>query len=658
MKKVKLDPDSQYLADYLFFENPYLYDFTHRQLKDYEEIAAFVNWGRKNPVLFAEELFGIEMMDYQKYAFTGSWLAQFVVWLMGRNLGKSILGAVYLQTRALLVPNFTGYIIAGVGSQSIETFTKIENLTYNKIPSFTTLTDVFRGELIMNSNSNGFIHSPSSHKFELYNHSQVFTINGNISGTRSKRSNCNFYDEAAFSEDEQFRVTEPFLTQNAEFKLGVGQSNLDQLVEPNPFPNQAIYASSAGTKEQYLYHKYRECSLRMDAGDPRYFCVDLIADVALHATQRGVPLAKPLLTQEVIDARLREDKIAGMREYYNEFEMEDLDQQIVSRADIVRNSVPRVPELRNPDNRRKYIITYDPARMFDNSVVVVAELINDEQVGWKAKIVNIISLIDIFKENKTPMNTPAQIEELKKIILAYNGDGVADYENIDAILVDAGSGGAGVPITDFLCESWSDAEGNWHRGLIDNEYNEGDKKKFPDAINGVLKLISPRKYKSELFESLIKMIELDLIEFTEDYLDKGYINLIYEEHANGKRVQRFDYPTEEEEEALLKKGIKLILSPRTLTKKEEVALKQIDLAKRELTSIYRYKQSSGQDRFDLAPEKANIMHDDKAYAIALLAYRLAQIRRAPILNKKKTSQNNDLVSRLPMRKGVINKMIG
>ena len=50
------------------------------------------------------------MMDYQRYVFMNTWNAQFVVWCMGRNSGKSILGAIYLMTRTLLVPNFSAYI--------------------------------------------------------------------------------------------------------------------------------------------------------------------------------------------------------------------------------------------------------------------------------------------------------------------------------------------------------------------------------------------------------------------------------------------------------------------------------------------------------------------------------------------------------------------
>lgn len=658
MSKIILDPNSEYIEDYLFFENPFLYDLSHRQVNDMTALSEFINWGRRNPVLFAEEIFGIEMLDYQKYIFMNTWNAQFSVWLMARNGGKSIMGAVYLMTRSLLVPNFSAYILCNVGSQSIELFTKLEKLAFNEIPSFTTLTDVYRGEVIRNaSNSNGFIHNPSSYHTSLYNGSGIFTLNGAYNNNRSKRSNCNFYDEAGFSDDELFRTSEPFISQSSEFKMGVGQDNDSLLMEPTPFPNQLIYASSAGSREQYLYTKYREASIHMDAGDPRYFCIDLTADTILNATQRGIPLAKPLLTREVIESRLREDKVAGMREYYNDFEIEEKDRQIVTRADILRNSVPRVPDLKNPDGKRKYVIAYDPARLADNSVIGIGEVWQDPAVGWRMKIVNFISLVDIFKAKKTPMNTPAQIEELKRIILDYNGEGVADYENISAILVDAGSGGAGVPITDFLCEDWVDENGNTHRGIIDNNYNEGDKSKYPNAINGLLNLVSPRKYKPELFEALIKMMELNLIEFPEEYLDKGYVNLIYENHPNGKKVQRYKFPSEDEEEALRKQGVEIVLSPAHLTKAEEAALKQIDLMKGEIINIYRYKQAGEQDRFDLAPEKTNVMHDDRAYVLALLAWQLSLLRRERVLNKKR-EKKSDLGSQLPIRTGKITKAIG
>ena len=432
-----------------------------------------------------------------------------------------------------------------------------------------------------------------------------------------------------------FTTSEPFITQSSDFVDGVGYNVIDTLVEPPQFPNQCIYASSAGSVDQYFFRKYRECSLRMDAGDARYFCADINCDVVINATKYGKKMAKPLLTQEVVDARMREDKEAGLREYHNIFTHDSNEQNICKRSDVIRNSVPRIPDLKNKDNKTLYGIAYDPARLADCSVIGIAEYYQDPHVGWKMKIVNVVSLVDIFKKNKTPMNSPNQVKELKKIILAYNGEGVADYENIVSILVDAGSGGAGVPLTDWLCEDWVDENGIKHRGLIDTEYNTGDASKYPNAVKNKLRLISPAKYKTDLFESFIKMMELNLIEFTEEYTNKGYVNLIYEVDSYGKKTQRFTYPSEEEEKALNKKGIVVECQPVKLCVEEEVALKQIDLMKNEMLNIYRFKQSNGRDRFDLAPSKAGTSYDDKAYVLGLLSYQLMLLRRDHIINKRK-----------------------
>ena len=637
--------------NYEFFDAKLNYGLTQKQLEEQKRTAEFIQWGRRNPVLFAEQIFGISLMDYQKYVFMNTWNAQFVVWCMGRNSGKSILGAIYLMTRTLLVDNFYAYILCGVGSQSIELFSKIEKLTFNAIPSFKTLTDVFQGEVVKSqANTNGFTHNPSSYQFHLYNNSACYTLNGAYDNNRSKRSNCNFYDECMNSPDELFETSEPFCTQNSEFGDGVDYDATDVLIEPPMFPNQLIYASSAGRTDQYLFRKYRECSLHMDAGDKRYFCADINADTVIKATKGGILMPKPLLTQEVVDARMREDKEAGLREYSNIFTSEGGDGQIIKRADIIRNSVPRVPDLKNKDNQSKYVILYDPARLCDRSVVLVAEVFYDENIGWKARIVNVISLVDMLTKSKTPMNTPNQIKALKQIILDYNGEGVADYENIVAILVDAGSGGAGVPITDFLCEDWEDSNGIIHRGIIDSEFRPEEKmrSKFPNAIDGILHLISPVKYKSDLFEALIKMIQQNLIEFTEEYMNKGYLNLIYEKYPDGNMVQRYTYPSEKEEKEFRKKGITIENRITKLDIAEEVALKQIDLMKNELVNIYRFKQSTGKDRFDLAPDKIGKLNDDKAYCAALLGFALSNMRRTNITSRKKKSVSN-LADILPIR---------
>ena len=124
-------PDS-----YNYFKKPDNYELTNVQLEEIKQWNDLIIWGRKNPVLFAEYIFGIELMDYQKYVFMMSWNTPYVVWCMGRNSGKSILGAIFIMIKTLLVPKHTSYILCGVGSQSIEMFQKIEMITNKSIESF------------------------------------------------------------------------------------------------------------------------------------------------------------------------------------------------------------------------------------------------------------------------------------------------------------------------------------------------------------------------------------------------------------------------------------------------------------------------------------------------------------------------------------------
>lgn len=605
--------DSKFLYlpnDYTFFKNPGDYPFTSRQYDQFKYWSDFIQWGRKNPVLFAEELFHIQFMDYQRYVFMMSWNTPYVVWCCSRGSGKSLLGAIFIMTKTLLIPNHTSYIICNVGSQAIELFTKIEKFVYNQIPSFLNLTDVYQGELVKNAAAgNGFVHNPASYKFSLYNGSSVNTLNGSFDNNRSRRSQLNFYDEAGFIGNEEiFTTSEPFCTQNAKFQRGKDVSDDELIAMPKPFSNQLIYASSAGRTDQYFFKKYREASLHMDAGDRQYFCADINSDMVIKATDHGVLLPEPLLTQETIDARMREDKEAGLREYGNIFTSEGGEGQIIRRASIIKNSVPMVPVLCNSDPDRFFGFAYDPARLHDNSVIGIAEYYKDQHGEWRMRIVNMISLADRMKKNKTPMNTPNQIKILKQLIADYIPAEQTQYDSLLSLLVDAGSGGAGVPITDFLCEQWTDSDGNKRRGLIDPEYNEGDEKKFPDAVKDKLRLISPVKYKTELFEALIKMIDLNVIEFPEEYLNKGYVELIYETDGKNYTRQRSNFPSEKEEKEMHKKGIVIETVVQHLSPEEELALKQIDMAKTELVNIYRFKQSSGKDRFDLAADKANKMH--------------------------------------------------
>jgi len=583
-------------------------NLSQRKIDGYLKLAEIIQWGRKNPVKFVERFFGMELLDYQKYVFMESWSKQYVLWCMGRNSGKTTLGSPFIMAKSLLIPNFQAYILAGVGSQSQEMFLKIEKIAKREIASFTGLTDVFYNETVKSSsNTDGFTHNPSSFQYKLYNGSIVNSLNGSFDNNRSKRSNLNFYDESGFAPDELFTTSEPFAVQNSDFRLG---GDVDVTLFPKQMPNQLVYASSASSTDTYFFRKYSDFAKKMFLGDKRYFVADISSDVVINTTFNGKLYPVSLLSQETVDAAMRENKEKAMREYKNIFTTEGSDSQIIKRAMIIRNSEVRPPTLSNTGSQ-KFVLAVDPARNHDNSVCTVGEIIYDEQVGFKMAISNNVSWTDLEKKKKTPIKTPDQIKDFKRMLVDYNGTQAADYENIHQVLIDAGAGGAGMSAwADGLLEDWVDTSGNKRRGLIDKNHDEYKNyiSKYPNATDK-LTLLSPQKYKKEMFEALIEMMNLNLITFTEAYDYKGELNL----PSGDGEVKKYK-----------------------LTDEEILSLTNIDIAKEELVSIYSFKSSNGNVRYDLPPDKQNKIGDDRAYTIAMLAWYLQQLRREKITKKQKT----------------------
>ena len=376
-----------------------------------------------------------------------------------------------------------------------------------------------------------------------------------------------------------------------------------------------------------------------------------------------------MLNRETIENEIRNNPEKAMREYYNQFTQDGGVGQIIKRALIVRNSYNRPPVLYNDTNERKFVFAYDPARSTDNSILGIGELLYNEEDGYTMDIVNVISFSDLGLRRKTPMMTQDQIRELHNLLLDYNGDAL-DYDNIELVLADAGSGGGGNSwVRDSLIEEWKDKTGKNHHGLIDKDYTNGDiySKRYPEAVNK-LKLIEPSKYKSEMFEALIKMVEANKIHFTEKYDNKGYLNILEvddelmhkSEESIRAELDKMNLDISEYEEQL-EERLSEIESAKTTTYKlsldEEVALVQIDAMKEEIVNICRTKREGGKDSFKLPPHKdadtgnsEATMHDDRAYVLAMLGWFLSEKRLEHIKNKKKKSiSSSNLVDMLPIQ---------
>lgn len=591
-------------------------EMSQRKYESYMKYTEIIQWGRRNPVSFCEKVLGIYLLDYQKYIFWNTWYRSHVLWCLSRNAGKSFLGAPYMMTRAMLIPNSQIYIIAGSANQSAETFEKIEKIAKKQIESLTSCTDVFMGELIHTNQGSGFSKDGSENYCRLYNGSEIRALAGNANLLRGKRATLNFYDEAGFFPDELFTATEPFLTQSKDFSLGADIISNDYDYKPISLPNQRIIASSASSVDTHYFELYKDYSKQMLLGNPNYFVADIDCTIPLAPTFNGMDF-KPLLTKEVVDAAFRKNPEKALREYYNKFTKDGGDKQAIKRASIIKNSETYLPEYHNVDNKSKYVFAYDPARSYDNSIITVGKLEFDEEVGYKMRIVNCFSLADELKKKHTPLDTVRQVEMLKELILDFNGKLSADYENIECILIDAGAGGGGVNIGDWFLKDWEDKMGRTHRGLIDLERHEEIAYLYPNADDKI-KLVEPSKYKTLMYDALVEMIGLGLIIFPNEYNGKDFIFLGDENDTKASKEK----------------------NTHMLSDDEKASYTQMDLLKEEAVNMYLYTGSNGSHRYSLPPDKERKMHDDRAYTLALLGYYLQQKRRDTIINPKRNNQND------------------
>lgn len=641
---------------------------SQRKMEGMQKLSEIKQWGLRNPTKFMERFIGVDLLDVQTYTFMNSWDKMYALWLCTRNYGKSTLLALYYMTRGMLLNNCRCYICAGTSDQSIETFEKIVSIAKNEIESFTGLTDVFRNEVVINmTNNDGFIRNPAGFTYRLYNGSFVKTLNSNVNAKRGKRAEAVCFDESGFLDEEVFQVIEPYTAQDKNFKMG-GSVNVTTL--PKELPNQLLYTSSASTTDSYFYKKYKEYSKAMIWGSKDHFVADINCEVMFNATYRGKIYPASLLTKEKVDNAMRENKEKALREYYNIFTSDGGADAIFKRSMIVKNSTIRPPIMFNDTKDRLFALAYDPARSMDNSFVLVGEYYKDSSDNWRMRIANGINFMDLSKKNKTPMRTPEQVKKLKQLILDYNGDGVDDYTNISNIFIDAGSGGAGVNIADYLMEDWYEEghEGEQkylHRGLIDKEQSSDYVKKFPNAVDKI-KLLPPTMYKSIIYEAAIEMMRLDLIDFTAEYDNKGYLTMLdidEKEMAKAKKDLIAKYKDKSmskgELDRLVEEELQEINLASTkiykLSPDEELGLVQIDSLKEEMVNMVRKKRESGKDGFELSTEKQNKLHDDRSYCFSMLCYGLSELRREHIKNKKRPKKEN-IAAAMPIRKGVVRKM--
>jgi len=632
------------------------FSLSSRKVQGYKRIAKYRKYYQENPVRFIRDFFNIQLIDSQSYIIQSMWNTQNVLLVASRAYGKSFLVVLFIMSKQMLSSYpWNCYIASGSGQQSATTFKKLEDIANDRISSLLNSTgSIFKNEVEINAASgDGFSHNPAGFTYNLFNGAFTMTLNSSVDKNRGARADCVIFDECGFLPADLIKVYEAFCAVEKGFKTGVNDDGSDMdyvhyATLPKEIPNQLIYVSSASSTDTEFYRLYVEFTKKMIIGDPNYFVAHIDCDLVMNPTVKGKPM-KSALTQDKIDTALKTNPEKARREYYCEFTSDAGKDAIIRRSMIARNEEVRRPLLYNDTGEKKFFICYDPARMTDNSVVLVGEVYFEKNKGYEARIVNCITLFDYLKKDKKPMNIPNQINALREIILDYNQGGDEHYSNILGVYIDAGSGGQALAIADFLRFDWTDSNGELHRGLIDKKYSGDEAKMFPEAIDKV-KLLNPGQYKADMYEALIQMITENHLKFTATYDNKGYLTIVNRDEKKVAKIRK-DLISKHKNKGKTDEEINQIIE-NEITKsdiidtqnvrldiQDEAALGNIDSLKEELVNMVRIKKTGTKDSFELAPEKRNRIHDDKAYVTAMLGYALYQTRREESLRSRKQKKN-------------------
>ncbi len=581
-------------------------ELSRRKFEEYSKMANIIQWGRKNPVKFCEVFFGLKLIDYQAYCFMRTWTVQYALWAECRGAGKDTLMAAYNMTRLVLIPNYSIYVSSNTYAQSVDSCNKLKDIALKRIPSFSSATDIFAREVDKTGTNSdtGFIQAPTF-KFRIFNNSKMEALSSNLEAIRGKRGAV-WFNETAWKTKEELAVVENFANVDSNFN---SSTKKNQYHQPQQMPLQILYTSSVGDVTYPFFEKYKTFYKKMLVGNSNYFCFDLNAyDILYHSSFDGEPI-KSHLSEDQIKKAIEEDPDNADVELFNKFRKGGGSNAVVTMDELIRNSTTRKPLLYNDTGKKKFIFCYDPARNFDGSVLSIFQVIYDKEVGYKLRLENVISMVDPNTKNKTPLPMPEQLKIIKDLMIKYNGEHVAEWENIE-FYIDAGSGGGGISaVADQLMDDWTDEFGGRHRGIIDPEHKQYEtaRKKYTNAMP-IVHLVDPQGYKKIMYDAVSKMVKLNLIEFA-NYDNKDYIML---ENKDGS----FD-------------TVKL-------TQEEQIALAQMHVAKLQLSYMCRYDTPNGGVSYELAKDKKG--HDDHAYTMAEGGYALALMRRTNLITEpiKKT----------------------
>ncbi len=534
------------------------------------------------------------------------------LFLCGNNFTvthNSYLASPYMMARSILIPNMNCYIMGPAGNQAKELFGKLESLAKGNIASVIGASNLFVGELMKSSGNDGFVHDKNSNYCNLYNGSSINTLNSVIKNIVGIRSNLSVFEEAGKIERDFYALAKPFSAQDTNFITG----NINTDCYPRQLPNQMLYISSAESVDTELWDMYKLCAIKMLEGNKEYFVCDLDSEFSLHPMINGKP-SKPLVKKSIIEDAYRVNKFKAAREYGNIFDKTGGQDALVNRGTLDKYSIPYEPIKKNEENK-KYLIIFDPSSKRDNSMVLIVEIFEDEKKGYMLKVVNCRNLIETLANGeKLIIQKPEQVDILKSVILDYN-EGAVDYENIERLIIDAGAGGGGFDIAQYLMNEWTGKDNKIHRGFIDLE-DPYMKPREDDYVGNAtcLTMFNFKKNKVAAYEAAQDMINQGLVIFPRNMNARGEVEFT-EENSDGSI------------------NVKCV----RMMKEDFLILTEVELMKEELIGMEKTKNSqTGAISFDTSHEmKMKGLHDDRSDCMAMACWYLAKVRAESKLHSNK-----------------------
>jgi len=318
-----------------------------------KKLLKLAKLAKRNPVIGAEELLGVDLPFYQKDILERLWNHQRPLLLCSRRTGKTFTTAVFLTLRALLYPEIKIGIVAPVFRQAQTAFLEVEKL-YKKCP----LVNVEAISEPKHRNTGWII------EFKNLSFIEAVPLSDNI---RSKGYHVVFIDEYGFqSRNSMNSMLESIITPMTLTKRpGVED-------DPTDIGNQIVISSTATYKWNDYYEKYQDYLEEIRNGNDRY-------DVISYDYRDG--LESGLFEEEVVKEEVEKaDPITRKMEYLNEFPDEsggfitykllydkaiDQAEKIDEEKDIYKEPETQIEFEQEYDDegypKHKYILAFDDA---------------------------------------------------------------------------------------------------------------------------------------------------------------------------------------------------------------------------------------------------------------------------------------------------------